>query len=286
MDWGPGTGDWGPRTKGLRTAQGQRTKNQGLEMPEGDTIHRAARSLQRALAGHPVTRFRSVYPALTRVELMGQTIETVNARGKHLLMTFSGGLTLHTHMRMHGSWHIYRPGERWRLPSREMRIAIETPRAVAVAFNVPVAAAAHRARDGHPPGPRSSRARPARSGVRFPGGRGSGSAQAPGRSRRRSSTSASLPVSATCSSRRSCLPPASTPFVLTDWQEFSEIPMGRVAEAMRGRLVIDGRKHPQPRSRRSPPAFCTWASDARRESHHGVGRMKALVAGGAGSVGN
>ncbi len=109
-------------------------------MPEGDTIHRAARSLQRALAGDPVTRFRSVYPALTRVELMGQTIEAVTARGKHLLMTFSGGLTLHTHMRMHGSWHIYRPGERWRLPSRDMRIAIETPRAVAVAFNVPVAA--------------------------------------------------------------------------------------------------------------------------------------------------
>ena len=54
-------------------------------------------------------------------------------------MTFSGGLTLHTHMRMHGSWHVYRPGERWRLPSREMRIVIETAQFVAVAFNVPVA---------------------------------------------------------------------------------------------------------------------------------------------------
>ena len=109
-------------------------------MPEGDTIYRAARTLHRALALQPVTSFRSVYPALTRVELTGQTIGAVSARGKHLLMTFSGGLTLHTHMRMHGSWHIYRPGERWRLPSRDMRIAIETPRAVAVAFNVPVAA--------------------------------------------------------------------------------------------------------------------------------------------------
>ncbi len=108
-------------------------------MPEGDTIYRAARTLHRALAGQPVTRFRSVYPALTRVELTGQTIEAVSARGKHLLMTFSGGLTLHTHMRMHGSWHIYRPGERWQRPARDMRIAIETPRAVAVAFNVPVA---------------------------------------------------------------------------------------------------------------------------------------------------
>lgn len=112
-------------------------------MPEGDTIFRAARTLHRALAGQQVTRFESVYPALTRVDhdapLTGRTTESVTARGKHLLMTFSGGLILHTHMRMHGSWHVYRPGERWRAPGHAMRVRLDTAAFVAVGFDIPVA---------------------------------------------------------------------------------------------------------------------------------------------------
>jgi endonuclease-8 len=112
-------------------------------MPEGDTIFRAARTLYRALAGSQVTRFESAFPALTRVDvdrpLAGRTIEAVSARGKHLLMQFSGDLVLRTHMRMHGSWHIYRPGERWQRPAGDMRILIETRDFVAVGFNVPIA---------------------------------------------------------------------------------------------------------------------------------------------------
>ena len=112
-------------------------------MPEGDTIYRAARTLHRALAGKAVTRFESVYPALTRVHvdtpLTGQTIEAVSAAGKHLLMRFSGGSVLRTHMRMNGSWHIYRPGEGWQLPRRDMRILVATADFVAVGFNIPVA---------------------------------------------------------------------------------------------------------------------------------------------------
>ena len=112
-------------------------------MPEGDSIFRAARTLHRALAGSPVTRFESAFPALNRIDhdrpLAGRTIESVSARGKHLLMTFSGDLVLRTHMKMHGSWHIYRPGERWQRPARDMRIVVETARFVAVGFNVPVA---------------------------------------------------------------------------------------------------------------------------------------------------
>src|ERR1700719_2500681 len=99
-------------------------------MPEGDTIFRAARTLQRALGGQIVTRFDAALPALTRVDqdrpIAGRTIESVASRGKHLLMTFSGGLVLHTHMRMNGSWHIYRPGERWWLPARDMRVLVAT----------------------------------------------------------------------------------------------------------------------------------------------------------------
>ena len=112
-------------------------------MPEGDTIFRSARTLQRALAGKPVTAFRSAYPLLTRFHdntpLTGQTIETVEARGKWLLMHFSGGGILSTHMLMNGSWHIYRHGERWQQPASNMRIVIETADFVAVGFNVPVA---------------------------------------------------------------------------------------------------------------------------------------------------
>jgi endonuclease-8 len=110
-------------------------------MPEGDTIYRAARTLHRALAGRTVSGFRSVYPQLTRVDhaepLRGRVVERVEARGKHLLIWFSGDLVLRTHMRMHGSWHIYRPGERWQRPGHEMRIVIETSDIHAVAFDVP-----------------------------------------------------------------------------------------------------------------------------------------------------
>src|SRR5262249_25098921 len=112
-------------------------------MPEGDSIFRTAQALHRALAGFYVSRFESVLPALTRVDvdrpLAGRRIESVTARGKHILMAFSGDLILHTHMRMNGSWHVYRPGERWRHAARDMRIILETTNAVAVAFNVPVA---------------------------------------------------------------------------------------------------------------------------------------------------
>lgn len=107
-------------------------------MPEGDTIFRAARTLERALAGKRVAKFESVYPQLDQ-PLVGQTIERVYAAGKHLLIDFSGGLTLRTHMRMNGSWHIYRRGERWQRPHADMRIVLATDDYEAVAFRVPVA---------------------------------------------------------------------------------------------------------------------------------------------------
>ena len=112
-------------------------------MPEGDTIFRAARTLHRALAGKPVLRFESVFPHLTRVHdnepITGRTVDGVRAAGKHVLMEFSGGLLLRTHMRMNGSWHIYRPGEAWQRPRRSMRIIVGTEDFVAVGFDIPVA---------------------------------------------------------------------------------------------------------------------------------------------------
>jgi len=119
-------------------------------LPEGDTILRAAQTLHRALAGHTVTRFESVLPALTRVDedapIVGRTVEAVTATGKNMLMRFSARpgsvappLVLRTHMRMNGSWHIYRPGERWQKRRVDMRIVVGTADFVAVGFNVPIA---------------------------------------------------------------------------------------------------------------------------------------------------
>ena len=112
-------------------------------MPEGDTIFRAARALNKALAGAMVTEFETAYAQLASANdnepLTGCVIEKVEARGKWLLIHFSGDLILVTHMLMSGSWHIYRPGERWKRPRADMRIIIRTARYEAVAFSVPVA---------------------------------------------------------------------------------------------------------------------------------------------------
>src|SRR6266852_4765543 len=112
-------------------------------MPEGDTIFRAARTLHQALAGKTVTRFETVLPTLARVDdqqpIAGRRVERVESTGKNLIITFSGDLYLRTHMRMNGSWHIYRPGERWQRRRDDMRIVIATEDFVAVGFNVPVA---------------------------------------------------------------------------------------------------------------------------------------------------
>jgi endonuclease VIII len=112
-------------------------------MPEGDTIFRAARTLNRALAGHAIARFETVFPKLSRVDfdegIVGRTVEKVEAQGKWLLMYFSGGRVLLTHMLMNGSWHIYRPGEKWKLSTRSMRVLLATEQFVAVAFNIQIA---------------------------------------------------------------------------------------------------------------------------------------------------
>ncbi len=112
-------------------------------MPEGDTIFRTARTLGRALIGKPITGFRSTYPLLMRYNddtpVTGQLVEQVESRGKWLLIHFSGGATLATHMLMSGSWHIYRPGEHWQQQRIHMRIVVENRDYIAVGFRVPVA---------------------------------------------------------------------------------------------------------------------------------------------------
>ena len=112
-------------------------------MPEGDTIFRTATVLRRALVGGTVRQATAQPgPGLSRVPdlsvLTGSTVTVVESRGKHLLMGFSNGRWVRTHMRMKGSWHRYRPGEPWRLPVRRAVCVLETDAAVAVCFDAPV----------------------------------------------------------------------------------------------------------------------------------------------------
>jgi endonuclease-8 len=107
-------------------------------VPEGDTLAKAAARLRPALAGHRLTRFEA--PRLRgRPPAVGTGIEAVEARGKHLLVHFEGGLTLRTHLRMSGSWHLYRERERWQKPAYLARAVLGADSGwVAVCFQAPV----------------------------------------------------------------------------------------------------------------------------------------------------
>lgn len=109
-------------------------------MPEGDTLVRTAAGLRPHLVGRDVTGARTQGPGpVPHVQrLVGRRIDAVEAHGKNLLIRFDGGLELRTHLRMHGSWHRYRPGERWRRPAARARLVIEVPGSVAVCFDAPV----------------------------------------------------------------------------------------------------------------------------------------------------
>ena len=106
-------------------------------MPEGDTIFRTATTLRGSLVGKAVVSFEA--PRLPAVSIApGTAVTAVEARGKHLLVWFEGGRALHTHMQMSGSWHLYRPGERWRAARASARAVIGVRDAVAVCFRAPV----------------------------------------------------------------------------------------------------------------------------------------------------
>jgi endonuclease-8 len=120
-------------------------------MPEGDTILRTARSLDKWLVGRAITAARTTVAGLPAEKLVGQRVESVEARAKHLLIRFDSGVTLHTHMRMTGSWHVYRAGERWRKPGWQARVVLEAGDRVAVCFSAPVVELlARRGEEMHP----------------------------------------------------------------------------------------------------------------------------------------
>ncbi|MFJ3162484.1 DNA-formamidopyrimidine glycosylase family protein [Streptomyces kanasensis] len=108
-------------------------------MPEGDTIWLTAHRLHGALAGRLLTRSDLRVPKLATVDLTGRTVVDVTPRGKHLLTRIEGGLTLHSHLRMDGSWRLFTAGERWRGgPDHQIRAVLGTAEQTAVGYRLPV----------------------------------------------------------------------------------------------------------------------------------------------------
>jgi endonuclease-8 len=105
-------------------------------LPEGDTLHRTASALDRALGGKELVRMEAPR-LLFRPFPAGTIVVGAEAVGKHCLVAFDDGRTLRTHMRMTGSWHLYQPGERWRKQAAAMRALVAVPDWVAVCFAAP-----------------------------------------------------------------------------------------------------------------------------------------------------
>jgi endonuclease-8 len=81
-------------------------------MPEGDTVWLTAHRMHQALAGRSLTRTDFRVPALATVDLTGRSVSEVLARGKHILVRLEDDLTVHSHLRMDGSWYLSATGGR------------------------------------------------------------------------------------------------------------------------------------------------------------------------------
>lgn len=128
-------------------------------MPEGDSVWRAAAMLHKALAGQTLVSSDFRVPRFATLNLAGWTVSEVAPRGKHLLMRLLGpaedsaeagsaeagsaaedssrrALTIHSHLKMEGSWQVYAPGGRWRKPGHTARCVLRTATADVVGFSL------------------------------------------------------------------------------------------------------------------------------------------------------
>ena len=107
-------------------------------MPEGDTVHRTARRLHRALSGGVLTRTDFRVPQHATADLAGARVVETVARGKHLLTRIEGEerWTLHTHLKMEGAWRTYTAGQRWKRPAHQARVVLTTADVQAVGFSL------------------------------------------------------------------------------------------------------------------------------------------------------
>lgn len=107
-------------------------------MPEGDAVWRTARTLERGLSGHVLTASDFRVPQHATADLTGLPVRETVARGKHLLTRIGDDLTLHTHLKMEGSWQVGRTGERWRKPAHTARVVLRAGDVEAVGFSLGV----------------------------------------------------------------------------------------------------------------------------------------------------
>ncbi|HEX2054524.1 MAG TPA: DNA-formamidopyrimidine glycosylase family protein [Actinomycetota bacterium] len=108
-------------------------------MPEGDTVFRSARSMNKAFAGRVLVETDFRVPQHAAADLSGQTVTAVVPRGKHMLTRTDAGITLHTHFKMEGTWHLYRPETRWRGgPAYEIRAILRNEQWTAVGYRLAI----------------------------------------------------------------------------------------------------------------------------------------------------
>jgi endonuclease VIII len=111
-------------------------------MPEGDTIRSAANRIGAALIGAEIESIETPHPRHGKDawpdKLAGRKVRAVDAHGKHLMMRFEGGLTLHSHLRMNGAWGVYPRGKRWHRGAHRAWLVIRTAEHEVVQFDGPV----------------------------------------------------------------------------------------------------------------------------------------------------
>lgn len=104
-------------------------------MPEGDTVYQAANRLRAALAGTELTRTDFRVPKFATLDLAGQPVHDVLSRGKHLLIRV-GEVSIHSHLKMEGAWHVYAHGQRWKRPAFKARAVLENEPHVVVGWEL------------------------------------------------------------------------------------------------------------------------------------------------------
>ncbi len=108
-------------------------------MPEGDTVWLAASRMRAAFTGRVLTRTDFRVPRYATTDLSGRPVLDVVSRGKHMLTRIDGGVTLHTHFRMDGTWRLHRPGQPWGGGAgHQIRLVLANAEWVAVGYRMPV----------------------------------------------------------------------------------------------------------------------------------------------------
>ncbi|GAC69801.1 DNA-formamidopyrimidine glycosylase family protein [Gordonia soli] len=116
-------------------------------MPEGDTVFAAAARLRKALDGRVIDHSQFRVPRLATADLRGRRVTSVRSRGKHLLIDLGPGgpddrddrpLSVHSHLKMEGAWHVHPVGTRWRRPAYQARVVLRAEGQEAVGFELGV----------------------------------------------------------------------------------------------------------------------------------------------------